>query len=56
MADLVWPEIRRLAENIIQNVQSQSVIIIEAAVLLEAGWSVNSCYHFFNCTPALGPP
>ena len=41
LTDIVWPEIRRLAELEIRNIRDQSpttVIVLEAAVLLEAGW------------------
>ena len=41
LTDIVWPEIRRLAEAEIaatQAAQSNQVIVLEAAVLFEAGW------------------
>ncbi len=41
LTDIVWPAIRELAANEIQAVQRQAperVIVLEAAVLLEAGW------------------
>ena len=41
LTDIVWPEIRRLAELEISNINStnsSAVIVLEAAVLLEAGW------------------
>ena len=41
LTDIVWPEIRRLAELEIRNINStnsSAVIVLEAAVLLEAGW------------------
>ncbi len=41
MTDIVWPEIRRLAELEIEQVRaagSHQIVVLEAAVLLEAGW------------------
>ncbi len=41
LTDIVWPEIRRLAEIEISDIQQQSPdqpIVLEAAVLFEAGW------------------
>ncbi|MEJ2131613.1 MAG: dephospho-CoA kinase [Gammaproteobacteria bacterium] len=41
LTDIVWPEIRRLAENEIEAIQESDpdrVVVLEAAVLLEAGW------------------
>jgi dephospho-CoA kinase len=41
LTDIIWPEIRRLAEADISAIRSEnraSVIIVEAAVLFEAGW------------------
>ena len=41
LTDIVWPEIRRLAEAKIaaaQAAQPNQVIVLEAAVLFEAGW------------------
>lgn len=41
LTDIVWPEIRRLAEAEINEVRRSSpgqVIVLEAAVLFEAGW------------------
>jgi phosphopantetheine adenylyltransferase/dephospho-CoA kinase len=41
LTDIVWPEIRRLAEAEIQRVQATDaspIIVLEAAVLFEAGW------------------
>lgn len=41
LTDIVWPAIRTLAEDKIQAIQAADparVIVIEAAVLLEAGW------------------
>ena len=41
LTDIVWPEIRRLAETEISSVQRTDpgkIIVLEAAVLLEAGW------------------
>ena len=41
LTDIVWPEIRRLAEAEIAAVQARqpdAVVVLEAAVLLEAGW------------------
>ena len=38
---IVWPAIRRMAEDEIKEIQSQNpakIIVLEAAVLLEAGW------------------
>ena len=55
LTDIVWPEIRRLAENEIASVQQAEpnrIIVLEAAVLFEAGWDdvgdevwVNSVDH-----------
>lgn len=42
LTDIVWPEIRKLAESAIKNVQltdAKGIIIFEAAVLIEAGWT-----------------
>ena len=41
LTDIVWPEIRRLAEKEMADVQTlnpNQVIVLEAAVLFEAGW------------------
>ena len=41
LTDIVWPAIRDLAADEIQSVQSaepERIIVLEAAVLLEAGW------------------
>ena len=41
LTDIVWPEIRRMAESEIATIHSESpgtVIVLEAAVLFEAGW------------------
>lgn len=41
LTDIVWPEIRRMAEAEIKTIgdsDARAVIILEAAVLLEAGW------------------
>ena len=41
LTDIVWPEIRRLAELEIRRIGSENpvaIIVVEAAVLLEAGW------------------
>ena len=41
LTDIVWPEIRRLAQEDIAAAQAESpgaVVFLEAAVLLEAGW------------------
>lgn len=41
LTDIVWPEIRKLASAEIADLKKQhpdSVIVLEAAVLLEAGW------------------
>ena len=41
LTDIVWPEIRRMAEEEITSVRSRDpnrIIILEAAVLFEAGW------------------
>ena len=41
LTDIVWPEIRQLAETEILSVQTddpEKVVVLEAAVLLEAGW------------------
>jgi dephospho-CoA kinase len=42
LTDIVWPEIRKLAEAAIKHVQlndSEAIIIFEAAVLIEANWT-----------------
>jgi len=42
LTDIVWPEIRKLAETAIRQVQlndAKTVIIFEAAVLIEADWT-----------------
>lgn len=41
LTDIVWPEIRRLAELEIDNITASNpdaIIVLEAAVLFEAGW------------------
>ena len=41
LTDIVWPEIRRLAQLAISAVRDgdpEAVVVLEAAVLLEAGW------------------
>jgi len=41
LTDIVWPEIRRLAEAEIAVIQAKtpdSIVVLEAAVLFEAGW------------------
>ena len=41
LTDIVWPEIRRLAENEIaasQQADPDRIVVLEAAVLFEAGW------------------
>lgn len=41
LTDIVWPSIRLLAEREIENlkkVDKQSTVVLEAAVLIEAGW------------------
>ena len=41
LTDIVWPEIRRMAEEELTEVLSrdqEQVIVLEAAVLFEAGW------------------
>ena len=41
LTDIVWPEIRRLAETEIASItdrESDALIVLEAAVLFEAGW------------------
>ena len=41
LTDIVWPEIRRLAESEIAAISaagSERIIVLEAAVLFEAGW------------------
>lgn len=41
LTDIVWPEIRRLAESEIAEISaagSERIIVLEAAVLFEAGW------------------
>ena len=41
LTDIVWPEIRRLAEADIARIQAvkpDQIIVLEAAVLFEAGW------------------
>ena len=41
LTDIVWPEIRRLADREIATVRkedTETIVVLEAAVLLEAGW------------------
>ena len=41
LTDIVWPEIRRLAQEDITSAQAadaDAIVVLEAAVLLEAGW------------------
>ncbi|MDG2070318.1 MAG: dephospho-CoA kinase [Pseudomonadales bacterium] len=38
LTDIVWPEIRRLAEAEIKASDPDSIVVLEAAVLFEAGW------------------
>ena len=38
LTDIVWPEIRRLAQREIDANEPDTIIVLEAAVLLEAGW------------------
>ena len=41
LTDIVWPEIRRLAEveiGAVQETDPSAVVVLEAAVLFEAGW------------------
>ena len=41
LTDIVWPEIRRLADREIATVREKNaaaIVVLEAAVLLEAGW------------------
>lgn len=41
LTDIVWPEIRRLAElelAAIEDSNSEAIVVLEAAVLFEAGW------------------
>ena len=41
LTDIVWPEIRRLADREIATVRARdtgAIVVLEAAVLLEAGW------------------
>ncbi len=41
LTDIVWPEIRRLAQEDIASAQADdpdAIVVLEAAVLLEAGW------------------
>ena len=41
LTDIVWPEIRRLADREITTVRetdADAIVVLEAAVLLEAGW------------------
>ena len=38
LTDIVWPEIRRLAEEEIRSSNANDIIVLEAAVLFEAGW------------------
>lgn len=42
LTDILWPEIRRMMEADIASIQSEnakSMIVLDAAVLLEAGWN-----------------
>lgn len=38
LTDIVWPEIRRLAEAKIKTSDPDNIVVLEAAVLFEAGW------------------
>lgn len=38
LTDIVWPEIRRLAQADIASSAPNSIVVLEAAVLFEAGW------------------
>lgn len=41
LTDIVWPEIRRLAEleiNSFEALNAEAIVVLEAAVLIEAGW------------------
>lgn len=38
LTDIVWPEIRRLAEAEIKTSDPDNIVVLEAAVLFEAGW------------------
>jgi len=40
LTSIVWPEIRRLAEKLIADfaAQGHKAVVLDAAVLLEAGW------------------
>lgn len=41
LTDIVWPEIRRLAEleiSTLETLEPDGVVVLEAAVLFEAGW------------------
>jgi dephospho-CoA kinase len=41
LTDIVWPEIRRLAETEISSIRAEAqnpIVVLEAAVLLEANW------------------
>ena len=38
LTDIVWPEIRRLAEAEIKASDPDNIVVLEAAVLFEAGW------------------
>ena len=40
LTDIVWPEIKRLAEEKMQEFlhQGHKIIVLDAAVLFEAGW------------------
>jgi phosphopantetheine adenylyltransferase/dephospho-CoA kinase len=38
LTDIVWPEIRRLAEAEIKATDPDNIVVLEAAVLFEAGW------------------
>ena len=38
LTDIVWPEIRRLAQMEIASSAPDSIVVLEAAVLFEAGW------------------
>jgi dephospho-CoA kinase len=41
LTDIVWPEIRRLAQaeiDALRSAEPRAVVVLEAAVLFEAGW------------------
>ena len=38
LTNIVWPEIRRLAQKKLNAFEDNEIVVLEAAVLIEAGW------------------